>query len=54
MTNFECFTTNCGTLDISSTAYPLAISYKINFQIGGKSGNKVAEVTSNIHTLEIA
>jgi len=31
----------------------MSISYQITFKVGGTSGNKVKEVTGNIHTLEI-
>ena len=31
----------------------MSISYQITFKVGGTSGNKVKEVTGNIHMLEI-
>ena len=31
----------------------MLISYQITFNIGGTTGNKVAEVQSNIHKIEI-
>lgn len=31
----------------------MVLSYKINFKVGGKTGNKVKEITGNIHRIEV-
>ena len=46
-------TTNCGFLDISSTAYPFKIRGRITFKIGGTTGNNIKEVTGNIHNATV-
>jgi len=52
-TNFTCLTSDCGTLDISNTVNSMFLSYKITFNVGGKTGNRVSSVTSNLHNVEV-
>jgi len=52
-TSFTCLATNCGSLDISNTDYLYSFKYQITFNVGGTTGNKVKEVTSNIHNVEL-